>query len=94
MAARRVGQHFDHLLGLGLHGAPARRVQQPARALKEADRVTRGRRVQDDQVRRPRLARGGRSFHLLELAQDQHVGHPGDGGSDDVQSATGHQAPR
>ena len=64
------------------------------RALEKADGVTRGRRVQDDQVRRPRLAGGGRSFHLLELAEDQHVRHARDGSGDDVQGAAGHQAPR
>ncbi len=77
----RVGEQLDHLRGLLLDGPDLDRVEQSPGREEEGDRVPGGRRVEHDQVRRPRL------FELLHLAEHEDVAHAGHRGRDHVEGA-------
>ncbi len=94
LAAGRVSKHLHDLFGLLADRPASCGVGHAVGALEETDSVARRRRVKDDQVRRFGLARGGRPFHLLDLPEQQHVRHTGNGRRNDVQRTARNEAAR
>ena len=87
LAAVRVGEQLDHVLGLVPDRADLHRVEQPPRRQQEADRVPGRGGVEDDQVG------GAGALERLHLAQHEDVPHPGHRGRDDVERAGAGEPP-
>ena len=86
LAAGRVGEHRDDLVGLGPQRSAAGRVGEAARARQEAQRVAGRRGVEDDEVGSAGL------LELADLAEDEHLADPGDRRRDDVERPSAHEA--
>ena len=73
LAARRVGEQLDHV-GCLLRTGPTVTASRRPRGEQELHGMTRGRSIEDDEVRRPP------SLELFHLAEDEDVLHPRRGG--------------
>ena len=85
LAAVRVGEHGDDLVGLGAQRPAAGRVGESARAREEAQGVTGRRGVEDDEVG------GAGLLELADPAEDEDLADPRDRRRDDVERAGAHE---
>ena len=85
LAAGRVGEQRDDLVGLGPQRPAAGRVGEAAGARQEAEGVAGGRRVEDDEVGDTGL------LELADLAEDEDLPDPGYRRRDDIERAGAHE---
>ena len=86
LAAGRVPEHLDDLLGLGAQRAAPGRVHEAEGAREEGHRMSGRGRVEHDQVR------GAGTLELLDLAEHEHLADAWDGRRHDLEHAARHQA--